>query len=255
MAAVLEGGAGTMTSHLAGAALWRIPGFPSNVVEVARVQGAGRQRGSTLGHLHTLRALDAQYCTEVEGIPVTSLPLTLFHLAALATPPRRGVYPDRVERAMNSIVSRSPAILPVLHDMLPVLAESGRNGIVLMRDLLDKLPIGCVPPSSGAELEFERILADAGERPMERQVDVGGHSWIGRVDYVDWEIKLVCEIDSATYHASPLDRARDAKRDEQLLAVGFAMVRRIASEDLWGDRFGVLMRVRAARRELRRGVA
>ena len=54
-----------------------------------------------------------------------------------------------------------------------------------MGALLLKRPVGYRPPESGLEARFMQILADAGEPPLERQVDLGGHDWIGRVDFLD----------------------------------------------------------------------
>jgi very-short-patch-repair endonuclease len=120
-----------------------------------------------------------------------------------------------------------------------------------MRAVLKQRPIGYQAPQSGLEIRFEQILERAGERPMERQADLGGHDWIGRVDYIDWTLLLIVEIDSAAHHTSVTDRALDAERDKALIAAGFRAVLRIPSEDVWSYPERVVAAVRQARLQLR----
>lgn len=252
MAAVVSAGPGAVASHLTAAALWRLPGFPLGPLHVSVPYRTDRARPAHRSdfHAHWLRDLELPYCTEFRSIPVTGVPLTLLHLAGMSTT-WQGVHPLRVERALDTVIGRSPTVLPTLHRMLPELSKSGREGIVLMRELLSVRPIGCVPPDSGAERRFEQILADAGEPPFERQIDLGGSEWIGRIDYVDRVLRLLVEIDSQTFHSSPTDKANDARRDAALIAAGFAKVLRIPEEWLFPRPFDVLREVRQARRELR----
>lgn len=79
MAAVLAGGPGARGNQVSAAALWafrRADPTPSHVV----VPGRGR-RGPPGVHIHRTRRLDPRDCTEVRGIPVTSVALTLVDLA------------------------------------------------------------------------------------------------------------------------------------------------------------------------------
>ena len=241
MAAVLDAGGGTVAGRRTGAALWGVPGFPGDrLIELTRQRGRS-SRTTTLGRIRPVRYLPAHLVTTVRGIPVVSLPYLLFQLAGSERP-------DRVERALSNVCTRSPAVLVRLHQLLPELAEHGRNGITLMRTWLDENPPGERVVASGLEGRLERILREAGERPLHRQVDVGGHEWIGRVDFVDWELAILFEVDSLLHHTSDLDVASDAVRDEQLLAAGFQAVVRIPEEWIWYDRDQVVERVRRARR-------
>ncbi|MGD9798279.1 MAG: DUF559 domain-containing protein, partial [Acidimicrobiia bacterium] len=96
-----------------------------------------------------------------------------------------------------------------------------------------------------------RILRESGQAPLRRQVDLGGHEWTGRVDHYDDETGLVDEVDSAAHHTSPKDRARDRRRDAQLLAAGFPKVLRIPDEHVWYQPHLVHLAVRDARNDLR----
>jgi len=83
---------------------------------------------------------------------------------------------------------------------------------------------------------------------LDRQVDVGGHDWVGRVDFVDREARLLFEIDSARFHSSMLDRANDQQRDEALLASGWRAVVRISEDQVWYRPQEAVTAVRRARR-------
>ncbi len=225
MAAVLDGGPGTVVSRLSAAALWRLPGFSFGPVQASRQRGRSSRKPG-LGRLYLPLALPAHHATTVDAIPVTTLARTLFDLAAL-------LRPERMERVVDTVVSRSPSTLRALHSTLEDLGEHGRNGIAVMRAILAERPPGYVPPASGLEARFMRILAEAGHPPLERQVDVGGHEWIGRVDFVDRESGLLVEVDSALHHSSNLDKKRDRQRDEALKAAGWRGVVRVPEEVIW----------------------
>jgi very-short-patch-repair endonuclease len=239
MLGVLDGGPGTVVNRRAAAWLWGLPGFGPCRVQVSRQRGASR-RAPAGSSTRPLRYLPESLTTRVHGIPVVTLPFLLFQLAG-------SEYPARVERLVDSVITKSPAVLTRLHQLLPELAERGRNGIVLMRELLAERPPGTRVVASGLEARFERILRDAGERPLERQVDVGGHEWIGRVDFVDRELGAVFEVDSVTHHSSVVDAAHDNARDEALLAAGWRSVQRIPEEWIWHEPWRALAAVQRTR--------
>jgi very-short-patch-repair endonuclease len=243
MVAVLHAGPSAVASHEAAAWLWGLPGFPpTDVVLRGRAHGAGVE----LGHRPTL-VLD-HHRTEVRGIPCTTLPRTIFDLAAI-------LRPGRTMALVNTVVTRSPAMLPALHRTLPELARRGRTGITVMREILAANPVGTAVPASGNEARFEEICRNAGIHGLERQVDVGGHSWLGRVDYLLRRLCVVIEIDSELHHSSPGDRARDAERDAAMLAAGFRTVLRIAAEDLWRAPHLVVLAIRTTIAELESAAA
>lgn len=246
MAATLHGGDRTVINRRSAAHLWSVPGFPEVAPEVSRPRGSSTVVPPGV-ELRLLRYLPDHLTTTVAGIPVVTLPFLLFQLAGSERE-------DRVERALNTICTKSPAVLVRLHQLLPELAEHGRNGIVFMREWLERNPPGSRPVASGLEGRFQQILREAGERPLDRQVDVGGHEWIGRVDFCDRELAALFEVDSLLHHSSELDVALDEDRDARLLAAGWAAVRRIPEEWIWYDRDRAVAVVRETRRELRRQI-
>ena len=246
MVAVLDAGPGAVISHDSAAALWSLPGFSFSTYHVSRPRSRSRcEAGAAV--LHHPRSLPVSHVTERHGIPVATLARTLFDLAG-------DVHPARLDRLVETVVGRSPSTLPVLHEMLQELAATGRGGVKVMRAVLASRPAGYVATASGLEARFARILAEAGEPPLDRQVDVGGHEWVGRVDFLDRALRIVVEVDSDIHHSSPLDRARDARRDGRLSEAGWTTVVRVRDDDIWRHPDRVLARVRAARRQARRAL-
>lgn len=246
MIEVLDAGLGAVASHRTAAALWGLPGFHFELVEITRPRPRALRRA---GHVeHRPRLLLPHHVTEVQGIPCTSLPRTLFDLAAAGLP-----Y-GRLFNLVSTVVAKSPAMAATLRTTLEELAAKGRPGIAVMRSILAEHPPGTMPVT-GLERKFETILRRAGERPLVRQVDLGGHSWIGRVDYLDPEVLLIVEVDSQRHHTSPADRARDAARDAALLDAGYREVLRIPEEWIWWEPWRVAPAVMEARARCRQQAA
>lgn len=239
MAAVLDAVPGSVASHHTAAALWGLPGFRLDALDVTQARSRDATRPPPLGRLHEPRLLRPHHCTVIEGIPVTTPARTLFDLAGV-------VHPQRLERAVDNALAQNSALLPRLHAMLRELAKRGRTGITAMREILAARPLGYVGPASGLESRAIRILADAGIETR-CQVDVGGMDWLGRVDLEVPGTDLVIEVDSVRYHTSLLDRQRDAARDAAMAAAGRRVVR-LTEEDVWTAPHKVVQQVLAALR-------
>ena len=239
MIAALHYGDGTVVSGVTAARLWGLPGFSSAEVEVSRHRhlATHRRRGIDVV-LHRPRFLPEHHGTSVQGIPVTTMARTVFDLAAL-------VYPGRTERALDNALTRRLVALDVMRAVTIELLEHGRTGSALMRRLLMARGAGYIPPASGLEARFLAVLARAGIEAPECQVDVGGESWVGRVDHLFRCWHIVAEIDSELHHSSKLDRESDARRDDALRAAGFDVLR-FTDEQVWERPDEVVTEVRAA---------
>lgn len=237
--ATLDVPGGAVACAFTAAWLWGFPGFPLRSIEVAARRT--QFRPSPLGWVHHPRLLLAEHVTTWRGIDVTSVALTIYNLAGR-------IHPERLSRVVVNVCKRSRSVHEQLHDLLPVLAARGRNGITNMRWVLAKWPRGCSFPDSGNEVRFEDVVAAAGITGLRRQVDLGGHEWIGRVDYLCELTSVIFEIDSELHHSSPEDVAADAVRDAALLAAGHPEVVRISTERLWShpqEIPGIVRRARA----------
>ena len=239
MAATLDVQGGAVALHSA-AALWRLPGFTLEPVHVltTRRPHRGTER---VGLVHSsVRFAEADVC-QLDGIAVTTPLRTLRDLASRIHPARLG---DVCDRMLTQRLIRLEALHALAAD-LP--ARGGSVGTRAVRRLAITRPVGHRPPDSGLERRFESILREAGEEPFDRQVDVGDElGWIGRVDFVDRELRVIVEVQSDLFHTGPGDRERDAERVRKLRRAGWTVVE-VTEHEVWHRRHVVLAKVRAAR--------
>jgi very-short-patch-repair endonuclease len=238
MTAVLDAGAGAVLSHQSAAALWELPGFRLRALEVTSVR-IGPRRDQRLAKLHLTRVLPAPHVTRNDGIPVTTPARTVFDLAAV-------VHPLRVKRALETAWSKRLLDGVGMAAVLDDLGKRGRAGTTVIRELLADRGPGYIPPDSGLEARFNDILIRDGQRPMERQVHVGGDTWLGRVDFYDRAARLIVQIDSERYHAALVDREADEAQTAALKAAGFEVLR-FTDFEVWYCAADVAAKVRRAR--------
>ena len=121
-----------------------------------------------------------------------------------------------------------------------------------MREILADRGPDYVPADSGLEGRFRDVLQRDGQAPMVRQIDVGGDRWLGRIDFLDRDAKLIVQIDSDRYHGSLIDKAADKAQTAALEGAGF-VVERFTDFEVWYCADEVARRVRKARRRRRSG--
>lgn len=242
LAAAYDAGRGAVVSDLSAAAMWALPGCGVQTpVELARLNTRSGARPH-LGVIRPVRFLEQDLVTTIDGVPVITLPVVLYRLAALLTW-------ARFERIADTVCGRSPQVLAALHLLMPRLSARGRNGITAMREFLGTRPIGYQGPHSALEARVLQILREAGEPLLRPQVDLGGQSWIGRVDFRDPHSQLVLEVQSRTYHSSRSDRIEDDARFRRLRDAGLSPVG-VDDDLVWHRPWEVLEIVRQHRRTL-----
>jgi very-short-patch-repair endonuclease len=217
LAAVLAAGEGAILSHTSAAALYRLPGFVIDPL-VVTIPRRWRRPLSRVRVEQSL-AVVQHHRRVIDDIPCTSLARTLFDLCG-------DVRPRRAERALDTALARQAVTIPALWRVLDDLAEHGRGGTVLMRSLLMERAGAYFPPASELEARFVELARAQGLPAPKRQVNLGDDdSWIGRVDFVFDEARLVVEVDSAEFHDGLLDARSDAERDRRLEADGWTVLR------------------------------
>jgi len=241
LAGVLDCGPGAAASGPTGCALWGLPGHLMVPPHVARPAGRSGRR-SDLANIHHVAGLAARHLTAIDGIPCVRPEVVVLHLCATA-------YPERAASALDNLWRRRLVSGRSLRATLDDLAASGRNGVTVMRELLDQRGHDYVPPASNLERRFETVLERAGEPTMRRQVDSGDDRWVGRVDFRDRHRPLIVEVQSETFHSALVDRQHDARRRSALEAAGFEVVE-VTDEQVWYRPEAVLSAVREARRRL-----
>ena len=203
LAAVFAAGDDALLSHSSAAALFELPGFTIEPLTVTVSQRRSTEDGR--GPVRGVARCPAHHRRVVDRIPCTSMARTLFDLCG-----DREVHPRRAERALDTAIARKMVTMPALWRVLDDLAEHGRRGTVWMRTLLMERGGRYVPPESELEARFvELVHRFRLERP-DRQVDLGdADSWIGRVDFVWRQQRLVVEVDGSLHHDGFLDRQAD----------------------------------------------
>jgi very-short-patch-repair endonuclease len=240
-AALLDIGGDAMVARSSAAALWQLPGFELTPVHVVRSRNPG-VRASELCRLHTSGCIDERHVTVLDGLRVTTPIRTLVDLAGV-------IHPARTELLLDRAWSRGLVSWETLHRTLDELGTRGRAGISVLRALSGSRPADYRPPESNLEARANRLLIEDGQRPLERQVDLGDGEWIGRVDLFDRDCRLVVEIQSELYHLSVSDQRRDERRRVRLAAAGWRVIE-IREFVLWHRRDEFVDAVRAARRPI-----
>jgi very-short-patch-repair endonuclease len=163
--------------------------------------------------IHQL-SLPPDEVTSVRGIPVTTVPRTLFDLAAVLS---RG----QVERAINEAeVSglSDPLSLGDLVDRYP-----GRNGVRMIRSILETLKVTMT--RSELEVRFLSFVKKHGlQRPeVNASLFVAGR-WI-ECDCVWRDRRVIVELDGRASHDTAAAFERDRARDRMLHARGWRVLR------------------------------
>lgn len=225
---VLDASPGAVLGHRTAASLLHVGRFVRSEIDIVELEARSHRR-SVPATIHRTTWLPAHHRTTVEGLPVTTLPRTLFDLASLVSPARRRrglVWLDEatVVRALDDALA-GPMRVDALHRILGELGRRGRPGTALMRRLVDERSDGYVATESELEDLLEAVLASAGMPMPARQRDVGGDTPVGRVDFAYLAARVVIEADGRKHHTSLTDAEADRWRDLELAGAGFVVVR------------------------------
>lgn len=212
MAATLACGRDAVLSHRSAALCWGLlRGSDRAVVEVSRPGGHGARVGIAM---HRVR-LPADERTVVEGVPVTTVPRTIFDIAAHAG--RRDAERAFHEAEAQGLTDRLS--LPDLLDRYP-----GHVGAPLLRELL-----GIGPDGGATANDFEACFANLLERhrlPRPRfnpDLVIGGRHC--RPDCAWMAQKVVVELDGHAVHATRRAFESDRERDRIFAAEGWRVIR------------------------------
>jgi hypothetical protein len=215
--AVLSCGPQAAASHATAAWLHQIPGFSPEPVNV--LIDHGRRLEEREWVVRRSRSVPDSQLTVVDGIRVTTVARTLFDICATS-------HPKRAERALDNALARRLVGVERMNLALGDLGRRGRAGTKVLRELLATRPPDYVPPANDLEGAFVDLCRARGWPVADRQVDLGDEiGWIGRIDFVWRDLRLVVELDGRDTHTGKLDREADARRDARLTAAGWTVVR------------------------------
>jgi hypothetical protein len=198
-----------LVSHRAAAQLHRFDEFRYHDLEFTVRR---RRRGAFFleATIHTSLVLAPCDVAEIDGLRVTSPVRTIIDLAGVRVSDRR------LEAAVDTAVRCRLATLEDIADRLTALRGKGRRGV----RRLDRILV-----TSGGhsflEREFLKLVERVGLPPpipqVEHRVD-GVH--IARVDFLYPDQGIVVEVSGGRGHSSAADRAKDARRRNDLQRLG-----------------------------------
>jgi very-short-patch-repair endonuclease len=212
MAAVLAFGPDAVLSHRSAGQLWGLVPRSSIAPEITKPRRAGERP-----HLVVHRGqLPGDEVVRVRGIPVTSVPRTMFDLA--------GMLKEReVERAWNEMEVRKytdPLSVPDLMERYP-----GRKGSVVLARLAGRktLPVGIT--RNDLEEAFLALVDRHGLPRPRMNVHIPLRGRFYEIDCFWEELRVAIELDGGGAHGTTRAFQKDRERDRILLAEGYRPAR------------------------------
>ena len=211
MAAVLAGGPGAVLSHRSAAELWGLIGGSSRPIHLnVRTK---RTRPGIL--LHRSNVPDDER-TEVEGIPVTTVPRTILDCA-----------PTMTERQLERLINEADVLRLYDELSIPTLLHRypRRPGSRALWVALQKRNAGSSRTRSDLEELLIELADELGLRRPETNVILVIDGETFEIDALWRAERIAVELDSRQFHDTPLAFERDRRRDRKLSAAGWRPVR------------------------------
>jgi hypothetical protein len=223
LAACWAGGFRAVASHRSAAALWDLAGGRRPIQEITCPRWRrARHEGLVVHESKAFEPVDAMV---IEGIPVTTPERTLLDLGAVC-------HESIVEMALDAAEKRELVTVASVRATVIRLGRSGRNGVGILRRLLDLDRAGRKPPESEMETLLLQVLRRNGfpEPATQYEIRRAGR-FVARVDaaYPQWHIAI--EYDSYKHHTGRKAIDRDNCRRNKIVASGWLPVTATA-EDL-----------------------
>jgi REase_MTES_1575 len=216
LAAVLGAGDGTVASHRTAGALWELPGFDREDLEISSERCDQRRLDGVVTH-RTNRFLAEEH-TRVRRIPVTSPERTLVDVSGRLSVAQLG-------RAVDDSIRRGILQLEILRRCAAGLRPApGRHTNKITAVLARRLP-GYDPGESGLQMRFARGLVQHGcpEPVIEHPVRLNGKRY--RIDLAYPELNLAVEVDGWEWHRTRSAFDRDRARANDLVVAGWTVLR------------------------------
>jgi len=206
LAAVLACGSAAVLGYRAATALWGLVPPPDEIDVIV----VGRQVASRSGiRLHCVAAIDRRDVRVHKGIRVTAPARTLLDLAAVAS-----------AREVEQAVAEAYGWRLTSHrDLTSVLNRAGgTRGAALLRSVIDTGPR---LTRSEAEARLLALIRAARLPAPAVNARIAGHE----VDFVWRHARLAVEVDGYAFHSSRAAFERDRRRDGELQAAGWRVLR------------------------------
>jgi hypothetical protein len=204
IAAVLACGRGAVISHRTAADALGIAPWGSAVVEITVPSRAPRRRHGLV--VHRSPGLGEEDCADVDGVPCTNAARTLHDLAAVvgaATLARAIEAAERLRLFDRSALKQTRGPLQA--------ALAAYTGDPSTRSEIERLALA-IFAEAGLPRPAVNFLVETAAGPLE-------------VDFCWPDRRLVAEADSFEFHGTRAAFERDRRRDQQLRAAGWTVVR------------------------------
>ncbi len=212
-AAVLASGAGAVLSDRACAALLELRAHTGSSIEVTVAHP--HARGGAGVRVHR-RALEPWEVTSHLGIPCTSVARTLLDLGALGQ--------REVERACDQAEVHGVFDLRAIEEILA--RRAGARGAGVLRRVVERHAIGTTITRNDLEEAFYLVCRRADVPRPEVNAPVLGRSGVSyEADFLWRAHRLVVETDGRAVHATRTAFESDRRRDADLVAAGYRVVR------------------------------
>jgi very-short-patch-repair endonuclease len=236
IAAVLVCGPNALLSHRSALALWDLRSTPSGPIDVTIPRHSGKP-GPRRVRVHTSEALHADDRATLDGIPVTSLALTIVDYAAIASP-------RRLREVLESLERRGALIGRELNELL--VRSANRKGTKALRTVLAQMTGPAPWTQSKLEDRFLALVREYGLPEHQANVIVKGEL----VDALWADQDLVVEVDGYEFHKSRAQFETDRRRDAKLQVAGYRVMR-VTQERLEDEPRAVVADLRALLSEAR----
>jgi very-short-patch-repair endonuclease len=205
-----------VASHRSAGKLWDLPGGSSELIEITCHRWKRAKIQGLVVH-ETLLLADDDICL-VEGIPTASIEQTLLGLAAV-------VHVSIVEMAIDRALHRKLTTVVALEQFVQRKGERGRNGVGVLRAVLNDLDPLAGVPESAMETKLKRLLRRHELPTPEFQYEIWHNGrFVARVDAAYPEHQIAIEYDSYAHHTGKQAIVRDNDRRNELREIKWRVV-------------------------------
>ena len=211
-----------VASHRSALKLHGIMNYRTNIIEISTRPQRRREIQGVSCH-ETVCFSGADH-TVVEGIPVTTVARTLIDIGA--------IHSERfVEEALDESLRRKLTTLDELIDRLRATGGQGRNGVGVLRAILEQRDARASLTESVLETRFLRALRhhDVPLPEPQHTIRLGNHI-VARVDFAYPDRALAIEIDGLRYHATRQSLEADTRRQNEIVLAGYRILRFTAAD-------------------------
>ncbi len=215
VAACLATGGVVGASHRVALWLWQLSDTPPPI-EIAVARARRPVHGEVV--VHRSRDLVPAHVTVRRGVPVTKPARTLVDVGCLVSRP---LFVTALERALH----RRLVTVRSLRSMIEEVAGRGRNGVGVLREVLDQRALGDARPESMLEPLMARLCARNGVADVRYQVELVLDGRRIRPDFLIPDAKLVIEVDGLDVHGNRDALDHDLERQNLLASHGYQVLR------------------------------